>query len=276
MHFGQVIRVLSKRIVDFDEIVVGNDVDAILVPKIPVVDLGMVVLQVRVHGNGISGDASIVVALEHTAPSEDEPDLDFVASTPAASVTIDAVTPKGALLIAFASTGVGSCLRLKATGVRRSGSETAAVELSADLVGRRGVPPGSRKAYTYTHHFYTKTNNGVRAYVPWATSSVSEVQNADDTFSIAPYDGRLVKVGLLSTAALADTAVAVYRGTGGVPGATAIESLTKSISANTVAEYVFTKSYFSREDTMQLSVDPTAATHGSLYITATWEWDPDT
>ena len=131
------MEILRKRTFDFAGLQAGTS-ETVVEGDADLSEYGDATIAVRVHDNATTGTSSIVVAVHSRSYSSDDPDTPFVASTPSASVTIDAGTADGVLLVAGVLEGFGGCLELRVTGTR-NGSDTCRAEISVELVRRRGV-----------------------------------------------------------------------------------------------------------------------------------------
>jgi hypothetical protein len=132
-----VSEILSKVALDFASLGSGNS-QTVVLAEIDACGIGDATLGVRVHANSTSGTSTMVFGLYSKSYSPDDPDTEFVSTSPAATVRLEAGTAVGTLLVAGLLPGFGSCFELRVTGTR-VGADVLDAEVSAEIVARRGV-----------------------------------------------------------------------------------------------------------------------------------------
>ncbi len=127
-----------------------------------------------------------------------------------------------------------------------------------------------------THHRYSDTSASGKEYIPFQGTTAEQASPASTTQGIAPYDGRLVKVMIRSSAGMGTTSVSIHKNTNGntVISTSATETRTIfGLSADTTTTFSFTASnHFSAGDIIGVSVDP-FNNHGNVNVTCVWEYD---
>ena len=124
---GQVIPILSKRPFDF----VSGSGTSVLIKAVPCGSYTEGVLLVRVHSGTFGSGSSIALVAQTTAPSGEDPSIDFLANPPVATATVTTPTSAGQLVKATLASGFGAFLQIKVIGTL-SGSPCNAV-ISAEL-----------------------------------------------------------------------------------------------------------------------------------------------
>lgn len=132
-----VMEVVPKRELDFAAVGSGNS-QTVVLAEIDACGVGDATLGIRVHANSTTGTSTMVFALYSKSYSPDDPDTEFVSTTPAATVTLSAGTTAGTLLVAGLLPGFGSCFELRVTATR-IGADVLRADVSAEIVARRGV-----------------------------------------------------------------------------------------------------------------------------------------
>jgi hypothetical protein len=131
---GAIIPVFSRRMFDFDNVQSPGEIEFTLAKAIDVEQYTEGTLLVRVHAHNIERGASIEVIAKATAPSNEDPELDFVGATVVA-VTVDVTVSAPALVKRTFTADPGERVTIT---VRGSQTSTAPVscnaELSAELV----------------------------------------------------------------------------------------------------------------------------------------------
>lgn len=147
---SRVIPIVSRSVFDFSDVASGQSTTIVAAEHVDVACFGDAVLLVRVHANATTGTSTIVVRAYSVSFTEEDPDVTFLAPSPAAAVTIGNGTSvaAGSLLLAGAEDAFGGSLQIHVVGFR-VGSDTVRAEISIDLVARVGVP-GPRRSLADT------------------------------------------------------------------------------------------------------------------------------
>lgn len=137
---NRVMTLVRKRLFDFSNIS-ATPVTVVALDAIDVGCFGDALLAVRVHSNEIgAGGSTIQVEALNTAPSDEDPDLDFVEDDAAATVKVGDASnfPAGTLLLDGVEQGFGPALQIRVVGTR-IGVAVVKAEISVELVARGGV-----------------------------------------------------------------------------------------------------------------------------------------
>jgi hypothetical protein len=133
---GQTPTIVSKREYPFTNLVVSSNQSVVVAKALDVSSYKEATLLVRVHSKDIVANGSIDVIAYSTAPSDEEPQSDFVRASPVlATATISAGTSTTPELLVQSLTGnFGSHVRVEVKGTRgaTSGSNLKAT-LSIDV-----------------------------------------------------------------------------------------------------------------------------------------------
>ena len=126
---GQNIPILSKREYNFT-----NGSGTVIVAKaVPVAQWTQGSLGVRVHAASFTGNSKIEVVVKTTAPSPEEPSVDFIDTTAAiATATVDSGNSVGDLERSALADDFGGFVQITVVGTLDTGNCVATI--SADLV----------------------------------------------------------------------------------------------------------------------------------------------
>ena len=124
---GTTIPLISKRQYDFGT----GTATTIVLKAVNVTPSKEGVLMVRVHSGTIGSGSSIAVVAQTTHPSNEDPALDFVNTTPVATASVGTSPVAGTLVKAALATGFGSFLQIKVVGTLSTGPVNAII--SAEL-----------------------------------------------------------------------------------------------------------------------------------------------
>lgn len=131
---GTIIAVFSRRLFDFDNVRSPGEVEIILAKAINVEQYTEGTLLVRVHAIDIDCGATIEVIAKASAPSSEDPELDFIGAT-VATITIDASVAAPALVKASFLADPGERVTITIKGSQTSTAPASCkAELSAELV----------------------------------------------------------------------------------------------------------------------------------------------
>ena len=125
---GTVIPLITKRDFNFD----NGTATVTVVKAVPVSQYTEGVLLVRVHSSGIASSSTLEVRARTTAPTAEEPSVDFVNDTSMASVSLDSDAAAGDLERAALTDDFGAFLQIQVEGTQDGGNCNAVI--SADLV----------------------------------------------------------------------------------------------------------------------------------------------
>ena len=123
---GQVIPILSKVSYDY----ASGTGEAVLIKAVPVAGYTEGALLVRVHSGSFGAGSSIALVAQTTAPSREDPAVDFLNTTPVCTATVNTSTA-GTLVKATLASGFGGFLQIKVVGTLSTGPCTAVI--SAEL-----------------------------------------------------------------------------------------------------------------------------------------------
>jgi len=131
---GAIIPVFSRRMFDFDNVQSPGEVELVLAKAIDVEQYTEATLLVRVHALEIDRRARIEVIAKATAPSDEDPEVDFVGAT-VVIATIDEAVTAPALVKATFWADPGERVTISVRG-SQTGTAPAScnAELSAELV----------------------------------------------------------------------------------------------------------------------------------------------
>ena len=136
---GTVIDVMRKRELSFD----SGAATYVLAKAIPSRGWAGGGMFVRVHSKAITSSSTLAIQAFLTAPTAQNPDLDFIRATAIATITLTQFTTAPSLLLTNFSTHLGQFLLIRATGTPSGG--TCSAELSIELVLKADDPqPGDR------------------------------------------------------------------------------------------------------------------------------------
>jgi hypothetical protein len=123
---GQIIPVISKREYDFGT----GDATVIAVKAVAVTGFREGTLLVRVHSSSFGGSSKIDVIAKTTAPSSEEPSLDFVNATAVATATVNSSSgTAGTLVKAALSDDFGAYLQISVVGDLDTGDCKATISV---------------------------------------------------------------------------------------------------------------------------------------------------
>ena len=126
---GQSHTILSKRLFDC----ANGSATYVAAKAVPVVNWTQGSLLVRVHGASFTGASKFEVIAKTTAPSAEEPSVDFIATgTAVATATIDSGNSAGDVEKASLAADFGAFLQITVVGTLDSGDCNATI--SIDLV----------------------------------------------------------------------------------------------------------------------------------------------
>lgn len=129
------IPLISRRSFDFSNIGINGSVYTQLVKAIDVSQYTSGTLGVRIHSKNIVAGGSISVMAYMTAPTPEEPNVDFIDFTSAvATVAVDNSGTAPALELASLSSGFGGMLTIFVQGDQPTAPGTIEAELSAFIV----------------------------------------------------------------------------------------------------------------------------------------------
>lgn len=131
---GAMIPVFSRRMFDFDNVQSPGEVEFVIAKAIDVEQYTEGTLLVRVHAHDIDRGAKIEVIARATAPSSEDPELDFVGET-VVIVTVDATVRAPELVKASFWADPGERVTITVKGSQLSTAPVSCnAELSAELV----------------------------------------------------------------------------------------------------------------------------------------------
>jgi hypothetical protein len=139
MELASVVPLFTRRTFGFGSLQAGASLTVIAVKAVDVAAAGDAILLVRVHAQGAYAGgttATIVVGAYASAPSAEDPTVDFIQATPLATARVLSTTAVGTLFTAPVRTGLGCALQIQVTGTRGPSGDGMTTALSADLVLR--------------------------------------------------------------------------------------------------------------------------------------------
>ena len=125
---GTTRNVISKRSYNFD----NGSATVVAVKAVDVTNWREGTLIVRVHDSGVASSSTLKVVAYITAPSDDEPSVDFVGTTAKATCTLTSTSAAGDLEVAALSDDFGAYLQIKVEGTQSGGNCNATI--SVELV----------------------------------------------------------------------------------------------------------------------------------------------
>lgn len=131
---GTIIPVFSRRMFDFDNVQAPGEVELVIGKGIEVEQYTEGTLLVRVHGHAIDPSARIELLAKATAPSDEDPEVDFVGPI-VLVVTIDACACAPGLVKGSFATDPGERVTITVRGLQTGTAPASCkAELSAELV----------------------------------------------------------------------------------------------------------------------------------------------
>lgn len=131
---GAIIPVFSRRMFDFDNVQSPGELEFVIAKAIDVEQYTEGTLLVRVHALEIDRRAKIEVIAKATAPSDEDPEVDFVGETVVVA-TIDAAVCAPALIKASFWSDPGEQVTILVRGSQTgTAPASCSAELSAELV----------------------------------------------------------------------------------------------------------------------------------------------
>lgn len=125
---GTRMPIISKRAFNFD----NGSATVVAVKAVDVTNWREGTLLVRVHESGVASSSTLKVEAYITAPSQEEPSVDFVGTTAKATCTLDSSSSAGDLEVAALSDDFGAYLQINVVGTQSGGNCNATI--SAELV----------------------------------------------------------------------------------------------------------------------------------------------
>lgn len=135
---GIIIPLFGKRTFDFSNLGASGTAEYVMVKALDLSQWTDVSLWIRVHSNGTEAGGEIQVIAHPTAPSVEDPAVDFVATGTSVSYTIDESTPSPGLLGVGMSAVSSPAVQISVKGVQNSGPPLVAIvaELSVEIVAK--------------------------------------------------------------------------------------------------------------------------------------------
>ena len=125
---GTTIPLITKREYDFD----AGAATVVIMKAVRVEQYTEALLELRVHANSVTSSSTIDLKAYTTAPTDEDPSNDFVASTSSASAQITSSTAAPGLVVVGLTANFGGFLKITLEGTPSGGTCTATV--SANLV----------------------------------------------------------------------------------------------------------------------------------------------
>ena len=253
MMASELVEIFPRRTFDLATLGAGGSASVVVAKELCVQGFGQAVVMLRVHANAMGSSRTATLRCVSEAPTEDDPDQDFLLESNAASLAVTPATTVGTLLTAGLTPDFSYALRFFLDTFNGSGSGTGGgtIELSAHLLLRAGVTrPG-----LYKHTFAYAPTDAAAYYVPFVTAFESATPAYRQTL-IVPHAGHVDRVTLWCGADAGTTIVALHRNGSG----TATATVTKSLPATTATEFRFPPTArFEVGDRIHINVNPTNA-----------------
>jgi len=136
---GIKLSVLPKRALDFATLANPSTQEVILADRIELFRWRELLVKVRVHLHTLTAPNIITIFVYAQSWTDEEPGLQFVASTAAASVAIQSTTPSPGeldlVVPTLATNGIAGMARITAIG-NRGGGGTMQAQLSMEVIGK--------------------------------------------------------------------------------------------------------------------------------------------
>ena len=127
---GQSHTILSKRLFNF----VNGSATFVVAKAVPVVNWTQGSLLARIHDASFTGNSKIEVIAKTTAPSAEEPSVDFIATgTAVATATIDSGNSAGDVEKASLAADFGAFLQITVVGTLDTGNCSATISIELVL-----------------------------------------------------------------------------------------------------------------------------------------------
>lgn len=136
---GRRVELFAKRTFDMTDVANSQTMTVELIDRLVVQGAERGTLLVRAHTADLSGGGDMTVVLQQTAPSSEEPSVDFIASTNVASAAVPTSGP-AVKVSGVDLTNVGM-VRVVLEAVQSSGGGALTADISAELVLKGGEQP---------------------------------------------------------------------------------------------------------------------------------------
>ena len=254
-RFGQRIEVFPMQVFDFESIAAGQTQSEIVRRDLDVANYGAGVFLIRVHENLLGASRVVSFALNTTAPSRYQPNVDFVSDELLAFMQFNSSALAGSVEMTALEPGFGASLQLLVSLNNSSGSGSGGgtITLSADLIMRAGTPMPLRDVGEFA---YQDKLAAAKGYVPFKGTQNSASIDFSTTRVMA-YPGIVEKVVLYASAAGGSTVVGYHLNGSASPTGTS----TRTLAATTATEFTFSgvKGPFDANTRLHISVDPTTS-----------------
>lgn len=251
MMESQIIELFGRRTFDLATIVAAGTKSEVVARHVPVEGYGQAVVLLRIHANAMGASRTATLRCISEAPTDQDPDQDFLLDTDAASLEVTSATTVGTLLKVGLTPDFSYCLRFLVDLFNGSGSGSGGgtIELSADLVLRRGITRPSTHKETFV---YAPGVGDTAYYVPFRTATESTTIGVRQTL-IAPVAGEVERVLIWCEGGGGSTIVGFHKN----GSATATATVTKTLLAATMTEFVFPPTArFKANERLHIKVSP--------------------
>jgi hypothetical protein len=248
---SELIEIFGRRHVDLGTLAAGATESAVVARGVCVAGFSQAIVLLRVHRNDVVSPTTVALRCVSEAPSEEDPEQDFLLGTDAAALQLDASTATGTLLARALEPDFSFALRfiLDVTNNDAGTLDCGTAELSADLLVRRGVT----RPCTYRETFAYDAADASAYYVPFR--NVAEGASIDYRHTlIVPVGGTVERVSLYSASSPGQTTVGFHKN----GSTTAAQSVTTNWSGIVTDFWFPPTARFDAGDRLHIRVDPSS------------------